>query len=165
MIGSFLIGNRCIAMWLLAFSLLVGSVVTGRVNACGNDYEWTAGWGQGISEAIITRGSGNSIYVTCGEHYGRPGHTGIRFMLAGDSPNGSEITLTFDQNDPERIWIDDGSITSNCRACASNYLYVIKKLKRHSSVHVLSQDGAAARFSLSGSAKAIGNCAPDFAVY
>lgn len=37
----------------------------GAALAFGNDDRWESGWGMGIAEAVITRGPGNQIYVTC----------------------------------------------------------------------------------------------------
>ncbi len=73
------------------------------------------------------------------------------------------MTLTFDNEDPENIWITDGKITSDCRACADNYERVIEKLKIHNSVHVLFENSDSARFTLKGSSSAITDCIPDFA--
>jgi hypothetical protein len=136
---------------------------TGQALAFGNDDRWESGWGQGVSEAIITHGPGNQIYVTCNGGGSLGANTGISFMLAGQSPTGSSVILTFDSEDPESIWISDGEITSDCRACADNYEYIIERLKRHSSVHVMFENGDSARFTLAGSSEAIAECIPDFA--
>jgi len=132
-------------------------------SALGRDDQWVSGWGQGVSEAIVKHGPGNQIYVTCNEGGNLYANTGISFMLGGRAPTGSSVTLTFDNEDPEKIWITKGEITSDCRACAGNYEYVIAKLKGHSSVHVLFENGDAARFTLRGSKKTIAECIPDFA--
>lgn len=129
----------------------------------GQDEQWQSGWGQGVAEAIVTRGPGNQIYVTCSDGGNPFSKTGISFMLGGRAPTGEHVTLTFDNEDPENIWITNGEITSDCRACAANYEYVIEKLKAHSSVHVLFENGDAARFTLEGSSSAITACIPDFA--
>ncbi|MBZ0129779.1 MAG: hypothetical protein K8F59_11755 [Rhodobacteraceae bacterium] len=71
--------------------------------------------------------------------------------------------MTFDNDDPEQIWISNGDITSDCRACMGNYEYVIRKLKSHRSVHVLFENGDGARFTLKGSSAAITDRTPDFA--
>lgn len=138
-------------------------VPAGPAGAFGNDDHWESGWGQGVAEAIITHGPGNQIYVTCNQGAADYVGSGISFMLGGRAPTGSSVILTFDNEDPESIWISDGQITSDCRACAGNYEYVIERLKRHSSVHVLFENGDSARFSLAGSSEAITECVPDFA--
>lgn len=140
-----------------------GALFTAPGWALGRDDEWESGWGQGVSEAIVTHGPGNQIYVTCNDGGSSFSNTGISFMLGGRSPTGSHITLTFDNEDPESVWIANGAITSDCRACAGNYEYVIKKLKDYSSVHVLFESGDAARFTLKNSSNAIASCPPDFA--
>ena len=129
--------------------------------AFGNDDHWVSGWGQGISEAIITKGPGNQIYVTCDDSAGREA-TGISFMLGGKSATGSSILLGFDKDDPKEFSLWDGVIPSNCRACASVYDVVIAGFKKHSSVYVRFENGDATRFSLKGARKAIGQCVADF---
>ena len=116
------------------------AAVPGVAFAFGSDDHWTSGWGQGVAEAIVTRGAGNQIYVTCDEGAGRNA-TGISFMLVGRAPTGNSILLTFDNEDPEDYSIWDGKIKSNCRACASVYEAVIKGLKSHQSVHVRFANG------------------------
>lgn len=150
-------------MWKFGFSLQVLWVaVAGHALAFGSDDRWQSGWGQGVAEAIVTRGAGNSIYVTCDDGAGRNA-TAISFNLRDRPPTGSRITLTFDSDDPEDVSIWDGEIKSDCRACASVYEYVIEKLRSKNSVHVRFENGDAARFTLKGSRKAIGQCTPDFA--
>lgn len=145
------------------FLLLAISSFGAPALSFGTDDQWQSGWGQGVSEAIITHGPGNQIYVTCNDGGNPFSKTGISFMLGGRAPTGEYVTLTFDDNDPENIWINDGEITSDCRACAGNYEYVIEKFKTHSSVHVLFENGDSARFTLKGSSSAITSCVPDFA--
>lgn len=128
--------------------------------AFGNDREWVSGFGQGISESIITKGPGNSIYVTCDVGAGMNA-TGIRFMLAGRAPTGHQITLTFDNLDPEDYSIWEGRVPSDCRACASVFEDIVKKMKKHNSVHVRFENGDSTRFSLRGAARAIGKCPAD----
>lgn len=148
----------------LSASIIAVTMAMGQQSALafGQDDRWVSGWGQGVSEAIVTHGPGNQIYVTCNEG-GGSGSTGILFMLAGSAPTGHSITMTFDNDDPEQIWITDGEITSDCRACMGNYEYIIGKLRRHNSVHVLFENGDNARFTLRGSSAAIVDCLPDFA--
>lgn len=134
---------------------------TNTALAFGNDETWSSGWGMGVAESIITRGPGNQIYVTCEDGAGRDA-TGISFMLAGKSPSGSKIQLSFDKKDPEDYSIWDGQITSSCRACAATYDDVIAKFKKHSTVHVKFANGLSSVFSLKGASKAIGSCIADF---
>ncbi|KVK62655.1 hypothetical protein L905_18975 [Agrobacterium sp. TS43] len=133
----------------------------GAASAFGNDDRWESGWGMGVAEAVVTRGAGNQIYVTCDEGADRNA-TAISFTLAGNSSKDSSVQLTFDGEAPEDYTLWDGQIKSDCRACAATYDIVIKKLKTHSSVHVKFKNGDAANFSLNGSSKAIGQCVADF---
>lgn len=123
-----------------------------------SDNFWRNGWGQGVAEAEVTHGSGNKIYVACesGSGYG----SSIHFMLAGNNPKpNSEILIIFDKKHPESFSVDkNGKITSECRACAANFDYLIEQLKKHSSVYIRFSDGRESTFTLKGSAKAIGDC-------
>lgn len=124
---------------------------------------WRDGFGQGVLEAWVEKGPGNKISVACESGWGRP-ITGISFSLAGQSPApNSTVTLTFDGKDPIDVHVDEnGSISSNCRACAGWFEAVRDQLKASSSVYVRFSDGIGTRFSLRGAAKAIGECQADF---
>lgn len=128
----------------------------------GSDERWTSGYGQGVAEAIVTKGPGNRIITTCDVGADRNA-TGISFLLGGREPTGNSIVLTFDNEDPQRFSLFKGKIISNCRVCADIYQVVVEKLKKHTSVHVLFENGDAARFTLRGASKAIGKCTSDFA--
>ncbi|PTQ92600.1 hypothetical protein C8R30_12223 [Nitrosomonas nitrosa] len=127
-----------------------------------SDDIWRSGWGQGVSEAEVTRGSGNKIYVAClsGREWPLDMGSSISFMLAGDGPKpNSELLIIFDKKHPESFSVDKhGKITSDCRACAANFDYLIEQLKKHSSIYVRFSDGRESTFTLKGSAKAIGEC-------
>lgn len=141
--------------------LIIAVCTSTSALAFGNDDKWTSGWGMGVSEAVITKGPGNQIYVTCDDG-ADSNATGISFTLLGDSPKGNTIQLTFDNDDPEDYSLFDGKITSDCRVCASIYDSVIQKLKAKSSVHVKFSNGTSTRFTLKGASKAIGHCVADF---
>lgn len=128
--------------------------------AFGNDETWVGGFGQGMKEALIMKGPGNSIYVACSEGSLTP--SSVRFSLAGESAAGDSIILTFDGLEPEQIWVSNGEVSSDCRACAGNFEYVIDKLKSHNSVHVLFPNGNGTRFTLNGATAAIGQCKASF---
>ena len=128
--------------------------------AFGNDDKWVSGFGQGTKEATITKGPGNSIYVAC--QNGGISESSVTFYLANTKADGEKVFLSFDNDAPEEIWISNGSVTSNCRACAANFDYVIDKLKSHSLVNVLFPNGDNATFSLSRSREAIGDCKASF---
>lgn len=135
--------------------------MAGQALAFGNDSAWVSGFGQGVAEAVITSGAGNQIYVTCGEGAGYDA-TGVSFTIGGDSPKGHTVILTFDGADPEQVSVWDGKIISSCHACAAAYDWTIERLKRHKRVHVMTEDGRSAAFTLKGAAKAIGSCKADF---
>lgn len=145
-----------------AAAILLTQIVSVDAWAFGSDDHWTSGFGQGVAESIVTKGPGNQIYVTCDVGAERNA-TGITFVLNGKEPTGGWVILTFDKNTPERFPTWGERIRSDCRVCADVYEAVINKLRRHSSVHVLFENGDATSFTLRGSAKAIGHCTPDFA--
>lgn len=146
------------------FALLTGLalLVSGPAQAFGNDDTWTTGYGMGIAEAVITKGAGNQIYVTCGiPTPGRP-VTSISFTLAGDSSKDNSILLTFDNEAPQEFSLWDGDIQSASRAGASQFEYVIAKFRAKQWVNVRFEDGTNTTFSLKGANKAIGECPTDF---
>lgn len=123
-----------------------------------SDSNWRSGWGQGVAEAEVTHGSGNTIYVAC--ESGSGSGSSIHFMLGGDSPKpNSEVLIIFDKKHPKSFSVNKyGEITSECRACAANFDYLIEQIKKHSSAYVRFSDGRESTFTLKGSAKAIGEC-------
>lgn len=142
--------------WGAAFTLTAGAAW-----AFGNDITWEAGGDQGVSEAIITSGAGNSIMATC--DVGQDNNlTGITFEIGGTYPE-DYVILTFDGQNPEQVGLwGEGMITSSCRACAGTYDWVIERLKRHHRIHVMTKEGKSTTFSLKGATKAIGDCTADF---
>lgn len=128
-----------------------------------SDEEWRSGWGQGVSEAEITNGSGNKIYVACTED-DYMGGSKIHLSLSGDSAKGrSEVMFAFDDKKPIFINVDeDGHVASDCRVCAANFTYLVDELKTRNSVLVRFSDGRESSFSLHGSAKSIGDCKATF---
>lgn len=71
--------------YMAVISATVLSFNTAHSFAFGNDEIWTSGFGQGVSEAVINKGPGNQIMVTCDSGADRDA-TGISFMLGGNSP-------------------------------------------------------------------------------
>lgn len=128
----------------------------------GRDDRWVSGWGMGVAEALVTAGDGNQIYVTCDQGAGRNA-TGIDFMLAGQSPSGDHVALTFDDDPSVEVSLWDGRIPSDCRACVSTYTFVTERLRAHNRVRVAFENGDQATFTLTGSRAAIVDCTPDFA--
>lgn len=146
---------------LLVSSAVLLFATSYQAQAFGNDETWVSGFGQGVSEAVINKGPGNQIMVTCDVGADR-NSTGISFMLGGDSPKGDTVQLTFDGTDSVDVTNWDGEIPSHCNACASTYDFVVERLKKHKTVHVKFQNGLSTRFSLKGASKAIGKCVADF---
>lgn len=128
----------------------------------GNDESWTSGWGMGISEAIINKGPGNSIYVTCGTPTTTMSVTGISFTLIGDSSKDSSVILTFDGEPPQDFSLIDGNIESFSRVGSAQFEHIIQKLKTKQWVNVRFQNGTNATFTLNGANDAIGDCPSDF---
>lgn len=145
----------------LVFSVIFAAILASSAIAFGNDEAWESGWGMGISEAIITKGQGNKIYVACGiPTPGRP-VTSISFALIGNAPNSSSILLTFDGEAPREVFLSNGSIESASRAGASQFDYIIGKFREKQWVNVRYMDGTNATFTLNGASDAIGICPSD----
>ena len=76
------------------------------------------GVGQGITEAWLDKGPGNSIYVACGS--GSHQTNSISFELIGRlSEPGSTVTLIFDAKDSIKATNYVGEFELNCRSCAA----------------------------------------------
>lgn len=129
-----------------------------------SDHEWRSGWGQGVGEAEVTRGSGNNIYVACVEGQHSVSSSSISFKLAGDGPkNNSEVMLIFNGKQPITISTDRfGEVESKSHAGASVFEHLIDSFKKHNSVYVRFSDGREATFTLKGAKKAIGDCPSAF---
>lgn len=125
--------------------------------------EWKSGFGQGSTEAWIELGPGNEIYISCTGGFGRP-ITGIWFTLAGEEPPpNSIVTVIVDGADPLEVPMDDhGALSSNSRVDAAWFELVRDALRSGSSAYIRFPDGKGARFPLTGSAEAIGDCPADF---
>lgn len=146
------------------FAILLSGLIAGTsAHAFGRDDHWVSGFGQGVCESVVTSSAGNRIYVACDCGSGRP--PSINFELIGRSPQGSRIFLTFDAQNAEDIWVENGRISANCRACAGNFDYVLDLFRRHNRVRVMAQNGDAATFTLKGASRALGQCKADFLKY
>lgn len=138
----------------------IGIMGGGTANAFGRDDKWVSGFGQGVCEALVTSGAGNEIYFACDCGSARP--SSISFMLGGKSSTGDLLFLSFDDGPMEDVSLWGGDITSDCRACANTFDFVKERIKKHSKVRVMFQNGDAATFTLKGSAEAIGECTAGF---
>lgn len=149
---------------ILAASLALAAPFPASAWNGTSDQQWRSGWGQGVSEAQVTKGSGNEIYVTCTEYAEDIASTQVSFSLAGSPPPpGSEVIMVFDNSRPVAYGVDNtGAVSSACRACVDDFVGLIDRLKSHKSVYVRFADGREADFTLKGSSAAIGDCSPDF---
>lgn len=145
--------------FLLSFLVLMCHT---PVFAFGNDESWTFGGAMGIAEAVINKGPGNQIYVSCGSPTQNGSVTGVRFTLMGDSSKSDTILLTFDGDPPQEYRLNDGSIASATRADAFQFEHVIERFRTKQWVNVRFENGTNAIFSLKGANKAISNCPTDF---
>ncbi|MGR3484480.1 MAG: hypothetical protein ACU0BF_03990 [Paracoccaceae bacterium] len=132
------------------------SVAATTGNAFGRDDRWSAGFGMGVIEATVTQGAGNRIDVACASGALRP--NSITFEIGGRTPEGERLFFSFDGGPIEDVWVSNGRIEADCRACVGTFYYVIERLKAHSRVSISTLEGKTANFTLLGSADAIGDC-------
>lgn len=124
---------------------------------------WQSDWGMGITTAWVDLGPGNQISITCTGAYGRP-IAGVEFTLSGkDAPPNSLVTVSVDGSEPIQVPVNGrGRLGSDNRLEAQWFEALLETLKQGSSVYITFSDGVGARFSLVGSAEAIGLCPADF---
>lgn len=124
---------------------------------------WLSGYGQGATEAWVELGPGNRIDISCTGGFSHA-ITGVSFTLAGQPPAAnSTVLLIVDDHDPMEVPINsEQELGSNNRVEALWFEAVRDALKGGDSAYVRFADGTGARFPLSGSGKAIGECQADF---
>ena len=86
-------------------------------SAYADTYEWTSGWGMGVSEHLVDDGNGNELNISC-PHYEEDGYVPAHAQNGGpqysaDEGNGFDVIV-------------DGETYSNpfftdCRACGANF--------------------------------------------
>ncbi len=96
---------------LLLCSLLAGT------GAHAGTYEWTSGWGMGVSEHLVDDGNGNELNISCPD-YEEDGYVRAYASIGGrqyssDEGNGFDVIV-------------DGETYSNpfftdCRVCGTNF--------------------------------------------
>ncbi|MDH4567192.1 hypothetical protein E8E95_10925 [Pseudomonas sp. BN414] len=96
---------------LLLCSLLAGT------GAHAGTYEWTSGWGMGVSEHLVDDGNGNELNISCPDHE-EDGYVRAHASIGGrqyssDEGNGFDVIV-------------DGETYSNpfftdCRVCGTNF--------------------------------------------
>ncbi|HBP1969508.1 hypothetical protein FA346_26245 [Pseudomonas aeruginosa] len=99
--------------------------------AWGGTYEWTSGWGQGVSEYQADDGNGNALSISCPDHEG--GYISAYADIAGKAYS-SDQEGGFDV-------IADGVLYSNpfftdCRVCAANFPGFWKALRQANNLQI-----------------------------
>ena len=122
-----------------------------------SDNVWRSGWGMGVSEAEVTSGSGNTIYVACTDPENFGGSS-ISISLVGDTTKNGKFFAQFDGGKLEEFQTNsDGYVVSNNRAAAATFTYLLEKFKKHQKVYIRFPNGHVATFTLRGAKKALGN--------
>lgn len=96
--------------------LLLCSLLT-CASAHAGTYEWTSGWGMGVSEHLVDDGNGNELNISC------PNHEEDGYVRAYASIGGQQYSS--DEGNGFDV-IVDGDTYSNpfftdCRACGANF--------------------------------------------
>jgi len=118
---------------LPALLLVAGSAMAGT-------YEWTSGWGMGISEHLVDDGNGNELNISCPD-YEEDGYIRAYASIAGrqygsDEGNGFDVIV-------------DGETYSNpfytdCRVCAANFPAFWEALRKANNL-MISAEGQVVR--------------------
>lgn len=137
--------------------MLSGAAVAQTSDGFGRDDRWTRGEGPAACESIVTAGETSHIYVTCACD-GLP--SGILFTIGGTHAGTGEVSLSFDDAPAETVTLESGTLWADCADCTPGFADIVAKLRRYNRVAVGFDTGAEARFTLLGSAAAIGNCQP-----
>lgn len=101
--------------WLMC-SLLACSI------ASAGTYEWTTGWGMGVSEHMVDDGNGNELNISCPD-YEEDGAVRAYATIAGKQYSSEEGAMSGDRSFDVIV---DGEHYSNpfftdCRACGANF--------------------------------------------
>lgn len=144
--------------WWLALLAFVGAPLlaepTGR---------WWSGGAMGVAEYGYTMDDDTYLLISCGDGYSR---TTIMTSIGGQEPS-YESVVTFEvDGEAIEMWRDkEGVIGTSSRVDASNFEYLIERLKAGNSLTVRF-DGLSQTYPLSGSAAALryaDECVPDYA--
>ncbi len=152
--------KTCISTIRVLATLALLAPVT---QALAAESEWNTRSAKGITEAWVASGPTNRILVTCTADGGEP-VSGISFSVDGQTPPpNSTVTMIFDGKTTIDVEVDElGVLDTDCQACAVDFIEARDALKQGEMVVVQFPDQTEASFSLAGSAKAIGNCEPDY---
>lgn len=123
---------------------------------------WTGETIDGVRMAAVNSDD-NEIMVMCDAGINAP-ITSISFTVNDVTPIPlSNIALYFDNEQPLFIATDfEGGIGSTTQSDATTFTKVIGLMKSSNRLKVRLFDGSEYKFRLSGAAKAIGKCTPDF---
>lgn len=153
--ASFAGRAACLALGAVVALSGLGPAGAQEAEGFGRDDRWVQGTDPASCDAVVASGPQSHIYVTCGCG-GVP--AGILFTIDGAPAGSGRIELAFDDAAPESVPVENGALWADCAACAPGFGAVIASLRRHHRVAVQFPDGAAAEFSLLGSADALGAC-------
>ncbi|OHZ01904.1 hypothetical protein R5R73_15515 [Salinicola sp. LHM] len=99
----------------LSFLLFCAMIAAGR-SATAGTYEWTSGWGMGVSEHLVDDGNGNELNVSCPD-YAEDGYVSAYATIHGKS---------YSSEDEGFDVIVDGETYTNpfytdCHVCGANF--------------------------------------------
>ncbi|PAU63661.1 hypothetical protein [Pseudomonas indica] len=98
----------------ILLSLILSSIIT--PTAWAGTYEWTSGWGMGVSEYLVDDGNGNELVIACPDD-------DSEYVSASATVNGRNYSSKSEQGFDVVV---DGKVFTNpffteCRACGTNF--------------------------------------------
>lgn len=101
-------------------TLLLSSLLA--CTAAAATYEWTSGWGMGVSEYMVDDGNGNELNISCPD-YAEDGGVRAYATIAGKQYSSEEGAMSGERSFDVIV---DGEHYSNpfftdCRACGANF--------------------------------------------
>lgn len=142
---------------IIAISTLLATTQALAWSTATSDHVWRSGWAQGITEAQVTLGSGNEIYIACKETDDMYDFATIYINLAG-RPVDDEVLISFDKQGLTEYPFTDGALKPMSRAHESYVRSFFESIRKHNQIYVRSKDGREATFTLKGAAKATEDC-------
>lgn len=123
-----------------------------------DSYEWSRGWGMGVSEYAVDDGNRNALLVSCPDYYEGDSSTEgyVSATATIDGQRYDSDTLSGDRGfdviiDGER-WSDP--FFTNCRACGANFPPFWEALRQANNLYV-SADGVRSKLPTAGIARAL----------
>ena len=141
----------------IAISTLLATTQALAWSTATSDHVWRSGWAQGVTEAQVTLGSGNEIYIACKETDEISEYTSIYINLAG-RPVDDEVLISFDKQGLTEYPFTGGVLKPMSRAHEGYVFTFIESIRKHNQIYVRSKDGREATFALKGAAKATEDC-------